>query len=140
MLLFFFLHHSSIVAVQVFLSSSVVTLTVRFKSAGTKCGLFEIGNIGNECFFFMTKCENPKAPTIYRMAIFVRLAVILKSIEQALDVIPRTLVWSSGASPIRALTQLQVKHAAKENTWGIDGDTGKIVDMKAYGVCGREVV
>ncbi len=27
---------------------------------------------------------------------------------------------------------LQAKHAAGENSWGVNGDTGKIVDMKEY--------
>ena len=85
------------------------------------------------------------------MAISVRLAEISKSIEgvqqwpyrgvaEALEVIPRTLVTNSGASPIRVLTQLRAKHVAKEHTWGIDGDTGKIVDMKEYGVWEPEAV
>ncbi|RPA88970.1 T-complex protein 1 [Choiromyces venosus 120613-1] len=85
------------------------------------------------------------------MAISVRLAEISKSIEgvqqwpyrgvaEALEVIPRTLVTNSGASPIRVLTQLRAKHVAKEYTWGIDGDTGKIVDMKEYGVWEPEAV
>jgi T-complex protein 1 subunit gamma len=85
------------------------------------------------------------------MAISARLAEISKSIEgvqqwpyrgvaEALEVIPRTLVTNSGASPIRVLTQLRAKHVAKEHTWGIDGDTGKIVDMKEYGVWEPEAV
>lgn len=28
----------------------------------------------------------------------------------------------------------QAKHANGEHSWGINGDTGKIVDMKAYGL------
>ena len=29
---------------------------------------------------------------------------------------------------------LKAKHVAGEHSWGINGDTGKIVDMKAYGL------
>lgn len=85
------------------------------------------------------------------MAVSVRLAEISKSIEgvqqwpyrgvaEALEVIPRTLISNCGASPIRVLTQLRAKHAQKDYTWGIDGDSGKIVDMKEYGVWEPEAV
>lgn len=85
------------------------------------------------------------------MAVSVRLAEISKSIEgvqqwpyrgvaEALEVIPRTLISNCGASTIRVLTQLRAKHAQKEYTWGIDGDSGKIVDMKEYGVWEPEAV
>ena len=29
---------------------------------------------------------------------------------------------------------MQVKHVSGEHSWGINGDTGKVVDMKAYGL------
>lgn len=28
----------------------------------------------------------------------------------------------------------QAKHANGENSWGLNGDTGKVVDMKIYGL------
>lgn len=32
-------------------------------------------------------------------------------------------------------TLLQAKHATANNTsWGVDGETGKVVDMKDYGI------
>ena len=89
------------------------------------------------------------------MAISVRLGLKSKSVEgvqqwpyraiaESLEVIPRTLIQNAGASPIRILTQLRAKHAedaaagknAKEGgaTWGIDGDAGKVVDMKTFGI------
>ncbi|KAL7272026.1 T-complex protein 1 subunit gamma [Rhizina undulata] len=85
------------------------------------------------------------------MAVAVRLAQLGKSLEgvqqwpyrsvaEALEVIPRTLVQNCGASPIRVLTQLRAKHADGEHTFGIDGDTGKLVDMKEYGVWEPEAV
>ncbi len=66
--------------------------------------------------------------------------------------IPRTLVQNSGGNAIRVLTELRVrssycysllsltflplqaKHANGEHSWGINGDTSKIVDMKEYGL------
>ena len=32
------------------------------------------------------------------------------------------------------LLRSQAKHANGEHTWGVNGDTGKIVDMKSYGL------
>ncbi|RKF74597.1 T-complex protein 1 subunit gamma [Golovinomyces cichoracearum] len=85
------------------------------------------------------------------MAVAVRLGQLAKGIEgvhqwpykaiaEAMEVIPRTLVQNSGASPIRVLTALRAKHAEGESTWGIDGDTGRLVDMKKYGVWEPEAV
>ena len=79
------------------------------------------------------------------MAVSVRLAQKAKSVEgvmqwpykavaEAMEVIPRTLIQNAGASPIRLLTQLRAKHAEGKSTWGVNGDTGDIVDMKSYGV------
>ena len=86
------------------------------------------------------------------MAVSVRLAQKAKAVEgvaqwpykaiaEAMEVIPRTLIQNSGSSPIRVLTQLRAKHAEgyedgkqKGSSWGIDGDAGKVVDMRQYGV------
>ncbi|KAI1616775.1 chaperonin Cpn60/TCP-1 family [Exophiala viscosa] len=79
------------------------------------------------------------------MAVSVRLAQKSKSVEgvmqwpyravaEAMEVIPRTLIQNAGASPIRILTNLRAKHAEGKSTFGIDGDTGNVVDMKEYGV------
>ncbi|OQO10117.1 T-complex protein 1 subunit gamma [Cryoendolithus antarcticus] len=79
------------------------------------------------------------------MAVSVRLAAKAKEVEgvaqwpykaiaEAMEVIPRTLIQNSGSSPIRVLTQLRAKHVEGGSTWGIDGDAGKIVDMKDFGV------
>lgn len=53
-----------------------------------------------------------------------------RAVVQALEVIPRTLAQNCGANIIRTLTALRAKHAAGETTWGINGETGAIVDMK----------
>lgn len=85
------------------------------------------------------------------MAVSVRLAELAKSVEgveqwpyrsvaEAMEVIPRTLIQNCGASPIRVLTLLRAKHAQKEYTFGIDGEAGKVVDMKEYGIWEPEAV
>lgn len=85
------------------------------------------------------------------MAISVKLGQLAKSMEgvqqwpykavaEAMEVIPRTLIQNAGGSPIRVLTALRAKHAEGESTWGIDGVTGKLVDMKTYGVWEPEAV
>lgn len=58
-----------------------------------------------------------------------------KAVAQALEIIPRTLAQNCGANTIRTLTSLRAKHAAHSGdsgpcTFGIDGETGEIVDMK----------
>ncbi|RKO90983.1 chaperonin Cpn60/TCP-1 family [Blyttiomyces helicus] len=79
------------------------------------------------------------------MALAVRLSEKAKSISgieqwpykalaESLEVIPRTLVQNCGGNAIKVLTQLRAKHANGEHTWGIDGTSGKIVDMREYGV------
>ena len=76
-----------------------------------------------------------------------------RAVADAMEVIPRTLVQNAGGNAIRVLTELRVriisacsapsfthylfsqaKHANGEHSWGIDGNTGKIVDMKSYGL------
>jgi T-complex protein 1 subunit gamma len=86
------------------------------------------------------------------MAIAVKLAQKSKNVEgvqqwpykavgEAMEVIPRTLVQNSGSSRILpVLSELGAKHAEGQHTWGVDGDTGKIVDMKSYGVWEPEAV
>ena len=79
------------------------------------------------------------------MAISVELAKRAKQIEgveawpyrsvgDALEVIPRTLVQNAGGNAIRVLTALRAKHAAGESDFGIDGDTAKVVSMREYGL------
>ncbi|KAG4301600.1 hypothetical protein PCANB_001683 [Pneumocystis canis] len=79
------------------------------------------------------------------MAISVKLSEKAKSIEgimqwpyrsigDAMEIIPRTLVQNCGANPLKVLTQLRAKHVSGQHSWGIDGETGKITDMHFYGV------
>ncbi|RMZ75191.1 hypothetical protein DV738_g5612, partial [Chaetothyriales sp. CBS 135597] len=75
------------------------------------------------------------------MAVAVRLAQKSKSIDgvmqwpykavaDAMEVIPRTLIENSGASPIRVLTQLRAKQAEGKSSFGVDGESGGVIDMK----------
>lgn len=61
-----------------------------------------------------------------------------RAIGQALEIIPRTLAQNCGANTIRTLTALRAKHASHSGdgpcTWGIDGESGEIVDMKVRGI------
>lgn len=85
------------------------------------------------------------------MAISVRLGQLAKGVEgvqqwpyravaEAMEVIPRTLVQNAGQSPVRVLTELRAKQAEGGSSWGIDGETGKLVDMKEYGIWEPEAV
>ncbi|OMJ18213.1 T-complex protein 1 subunit gamma [Smittium culicis] len=55
-------------------------------------------------------------------------------VSEALEVIPRTLVQNCGGNAIKVLTALRAKHSAGEHTWGVNGETGAVVDMKEYGI------
>ena len=39
-----------------------------------------------------------------------------------------------GVNTIRTMTTLTAKHATGGTTWGVDGDTGVVVDMNDFGV------
>merc|ERR1712066_498825 len=58
-----------------------------------------------------------------------------RALANALEVIPRTLAQNCGANTIRTLTTLRAKHAeGDKSTWGINGLTGKLEDMKDLGI------
>jgi len=63
-----------------------------------------------------------------------------RSVAEAMEVIPRTLIQNCGGNAVKVLTDLRAKHVGGEHTWGIDGDAGKIVDMREYGVWEPQVV
>ncbi|KAJ3859033.1 chaperonin Cpn60/TCP-1 family [Lentinula novae-zelandiae] len=56
------------------------------------------------------------------------------AVAEAMEVIPRTLVQNAGGNAIRVLTELRAKHTSSLFSFGVNGDTGKIVDMKEYGL------
>lgn len=60
-----------------------------------------------------------------------------KALASALEVIPRTLAQNCGADVVRVMTELRAKHAtgtAEGVSAGIDGNAGKIADMRTSGV------
>jgi len=59
-----------------------------------------------------------------------------KALAGAFEVIPRTLAQNCGADVVRVLTELRAKHAvAGEGLYaGIDGNLGKIMDMKEQNI------
>merc|ERR1719410_2112463 len=58
-----------------------------------------------------------------------------RALASALEVIPRTLAQNCGANTVRTLTTLRAKHAeGDKSTWGINGLTGKLEDMKELGI------
>lgn len=58
-----------------------------------------------------------------------------RAVSTALEVIPRTLLTNCGANVVRLLTALRAKHAGGSNpTFGVNGDSGEIVDMKDLGI------
>ncbi|WFD19987.1 T-complex protein 1 subunit gamma [Malassezia caprae] len=56
------------------------------------------------------------------------------AVADAMEVIPRTLIQNCGGNPIKTLTQLRARHANGEFTYGVDGNTGRIVEMRQYGL------
>lgn len=58
-----------------------------------------------------------------------------KAVGVALEVIPRTLVQNCGADVVRTMTELRSRHASAGNvSIGIDGETGKIIDVAKPGI------
>lgn len=62
-----------------------------------------------------------------------------RALAHALEIIPRTLAQNCGANTIRTLTALRAKHAAHTDsktpcTWGINGESGEIVDHSTTGL------
>lgn len=58
----------------------------------------------------------------------------IKAVAEAMEVIPRTLIQNCGGNAIKTLTALRAKHASGEHSYGVDGNTGKVVEMKEYGL------
>ena len=58
-----------------------------------------------------------------------------KALASALEIIPKILATNCGSDVVRTITELRAKHSKPDGTfWGIDGDTGKITDMKELDV------
>ncbi|AQZ18155.1 CCT3 (YJL014W) [Zygosaccharomyces parabailii] len=85
------------------------------------------------------------------MAVSVKLAERAKQLEgiqqwpyqavaDAMECIARTLIQNAGGNPIRMLSQLRASHAQGQYTMGVDGESGKLVDMVSYGIWEPEVI
>jgi len=60
-----------------------------------------------------------------------------RAVATAIEIIPRTLINNCGQQPIKILTQLRAKHSSKDEKasyYGINGNTGEIVNMYDYGI------
>lgn len=59
-----------------------------------------------------------------------------KAVSRALEIIPRTLIQNCGGNVVKQLTTLRAKHhqQADQFSWGIDGETGQLVDMHKFGI------
>eukprot|EP00798_Chlamydomonas_sp_ICE-L_P016607 gene16607-22849_t len=58
-----------------------------------------------------------------------------RAVGASMEVIPRTLTQNCGANVIRTLTKLRAKHAAeKSSPFGINGETGEVVNMRELGI------
>ncbi|KAK4884647.1 hypothetical protein RN001_000918 [Aquatica leii] len=62
-----------------------------------------------------------------------------RALAHTLEIIPRTLAQNCGANTIRTLTALRAKHASHTDTtkpccWGIDGESGNLVEQGPDGV------
>jgi T-complex protein 1 subunit gamma len=59
----------------------------------------------------------------------------LQALAYALECIPRTLAQNCGADVVRVLTELRAKHTKEDGKFfGIDGNTGKMADMREVGI------
>ena len=58
-----------------------------------------------------------------------------RALSRSFEVIPRTVIQNCGGNVIRVLTALRAKHAQEGNSsWGVDGNTGELIDMKQLGI------
>jgi len=58
-----------------------------------------------------------------------------KALASALEVIPRTLAQNCGADVVRVMTELRAKHMTPDGlAYGIDGNAGKIADMRSANI------
>jgi len=54
-----------------------------------------------------------------------------RAVAFALEVIPKTLCQNCGVDVVRTITELRSKHNSPEGKfWGIEGNSGKLMDMR----------
>ena len=57
-----------------------------------------------------------------------------RAVGEALEVIPRTLLQNCGANVVRVMTSLRAKQAETDESYGVDGVTGKVTSSEELGV------
>jgi T-complex protein 1 subunit gamma len=61
-----------------------------------------------------------------------------QAVANALEIIPRTLAQNCGSNVIKVITELRKKHSDQNDEnrifYGIDGQTGKVENMKALNI------
>ncbi|KAE8915445.1 T-complex protein 1 subunit gamma [Phytophthora fragariae] len=57
-----------------------------------------------------------------------------RAVGEALEVIPRTLLQNCGADVVRVMTSLRAKQAETDESYGVDGVTGKVTASEELGV------
>ena len=87
-----------------------------------------------QIFVALSENLNLRVNNAYDVVIF-KFVLNFRALANSLEVIPRTLAQNCGANTIRTLTTLRAKHAeGDKSSWGINGLTGKLEDMKELGI------
>merc|ERR1719387_408440 len=58
----------------------------------------------------------------------------VRAVASALEVIPRQLAQNAGVEVVRVVTDLRSRHAQGDIMCGIDGETGKLINVKEAGI------
>jgi T-complex protein 1 subunit gamma len=58
----------------------------------------------------------------------------VRAVASALEVIPRQLAQNAGVEVVRVITDLRSRHAQGDMMMGIDGETGKLINVKEAGI------
>mmetsp|Transcript_3570 Transcript_3570/g.7360 ORF Transcript_3570/g.7360 Transcript_3570/m.7360 type:complete len:521 (-) Transcript_3570:465-2027(-) len=59
---------------------------------------------------------------------------VFKTMAEAFEIIPKTLIQNCGYSPVYKINQLKNFHSKKGFFFGIDGRTGNIIDVRKTGI------
>jgi len=85
---------------------------------------------GGACEMEVAHRLEEKAKTVEGVA-----SLPVRAVASALEVIPRQLAQNAGVEVVRVVTELRSRHAQVGGLMiGIDGETGKLVDMKEAGI------
>merc|ERR1712078_559897 len=84
---------------------------------------------GGACEMEVCHRLEEKAKTIDGVA-----SLPVRAVASALEVIPRQLAQNAGVEVVRVVTDLRSRHAQGEMMIGIDGETGKLINVKEAGI------